>query len=68
MCVILFIFFVSQCLRVHSSSGGLGGGRLDLGAGQVGTAGLRVLGVVVGDGGLDGILSKHGAVDYSKMR
>ena len=53
-------------MRAHSSSGGLGGGRLGLGAGQVGTAGLRVLGVVVGNSGLDGILSEHGAVDCSK--
>lgn len=32
--------------------------------GQVGCASVGVLGVVVGDGGLDGILGKHGAVHW----
>lgn len=32
-------------------------------AGQICGAGVGVLGVVVGDGGLDGILSEHGAVN-----
>jgi len=32
-------------------------------SGQIGGLGLGVLGVVIGDGGLDGILGKHGAVD-----
>ena len=57
--------------------GGAAGGVLDLdldirdgGAcpGEVGCLGLGVLGVVVRDGGLDGILSQHGAVDYKKTK
>ena len=50
-------------LALRSSSCGLSNGRLGLGTGQVGTASLGVLGVVVGDGGLDGVLSQHRAVE-----
>lgn len=53
-------------ISLYRSSGGL----LDLdirngatGTGQVGSLGLGVLEVVVGDGRLDGILSKHRAVN-----
>jgi hypothetical protein len=48
-----------------------GGHLLDLdlghggaGAAEVGDLGLGVLGVVVADGGLDGVFGKHGAVDW----
>lgn len=45
------------------SSDSLGGGHLHLGSSEVGSLGLGVLGVVIGDGGLDGVFGQHGAVD-----
>lgn len=51
-----------------------GGHLLDLnlghggaGAAEVGGLGLGVLGVVVADGGLDGVFGKHGAVDWKDV-
>lgn len=50
-----------------SGSRGLTHGHLDLGAGQVGSLRVGVLGVVVGDSGLDGVLSEHGAVNWGTI-
>jgi hypothetical protein len=57
----------------HSKSLCGGGHLLDLdlrhggaGAAEVGDLGLWVLGVVVADGGLDGVFGKHRAVNWSK--
>lgn len=47
-------------------SRGLGGLELGAGASEVGGRGLGVLGAVVLDGGLDGILSKHAAVQLDR--
>jgi hypothetical protein len=69
--------FPSLCFflfRSGNESRLCGGGHLlnfDLGHGgagaaEVGGLGLRVFGVVVADGGLDGVFGKHGAVDWDE--
>lgn len=62
----VFVFFVFISFSL-SGRRGLFNLNLDVRNGSTGTTkvsldGLGVLGVVVGDGGLDGILGKHGAV------
>lgn len=76
---LLALFFNVQPLPLRSFQHGivsrltdLGGSRglssLELGAGasEVGGLGLGVLGAVVLDGGLDGILGKHAAVQLDR--
>lgn len=71
---------VPGSLSTRTSAGNLYGGRasslldLDLHVGngsarpgEVGGAGVGVLGVVVRDGGLDSVFSKHGAVDWLRV-
>jgi hypothetical protein len=41
-------------------------GHCGAGAAEVGDLGFGVLGVVVADGGLDGVFGEHGAVDWER--
>lgn len=64
---VVFVFDRHVHSALQGSGRAAGGGLVNIGhggacPGKVGGTGLGVLGVVVGDGGLDGILSEHGAV------
>ena len=69
--LIAFFFFRSGDGKGFLCGGGhlldLNLGHGGAGAAEVGGLGLGVLGVVVADGGLDGVFGKHGAVDWKDV-
>jgi hypothetical protein len=70
----ILVFDISILVLLHTSFYFLGGGHLldfnlghcGAGAAEVGDLGFGVLGVVVADGGLDGVFGEHGAVDWER--